>query len=263
MAPPRPRSTSVGSRAARRRPASANTLWTDDELRSSVDIYVLLLRLQMQGSDDKSEPVAQSLLSGPLALRNSAAIRYRMRNISAVVRGLGVPTLFDFSPAESVGTGVRSRIRSMLLDHRDFARLLSPMRRSRDDDRRDAFAALRILKDRIAEIEQELAWSGHNNPPERITSEGLDRDQFRQAVADVEMLEMQLQTPEPDPKAVEQSSSRLVQFALSIGKWLGRRATGFTDAALKTGATILVVKVAGLMPAIADAVESVARAIGH
>jgi hypothetical protein len=211
MAPPRPRSTSVGSRAARRRPASANTLWTDDELRSSVDIYVLLLRLQMQGSDDKSEPVAQSLLSGPLALRNSAAIRYRMRNISAVVRGLGVP----------------------------------------------------ILKDRIAEIEQELAWSGHNNPPERITSEGLDRDQFRQAVADVEMLEMQLQTPEPDPKAVEQSSSRLVQFALSIGKWLGRRATGFADAALKTGATILVVKIAGLMPAIADAVESVARAIGH
>jgi hypothetical protein len=122
---------------------------------------------------------------------------------------------------------------------------------------------VRVLKDRIAEIEQELVWSGHNNPPERLIPEGLDRERFRQALADVEMLEMQLQTPEPDAEVVEQSRSGLLQFALAIGKWLGRRATGFSDAALKTGATIMVVKIAGLMPAIADAVESVARAIGH
>jgi hypothetical protein len=137
------------------------------------------------------------------------------------------------------------------------------MRRSQSENRRDALAALRVLKERIDEIEQELSWSGHNNPPERLTCEDLDREQFRQALVDVAKLEVQLQTPDPDVEVVEQSRSRLVQFALVIGKWLGSRATGFADAALKTGATIMVVKIAGLMPAIADAVESVARVIGH
>jgi hypothetical protein len=186
-----------------------------------------------------------------------------MRNISAVVRELGVPTLFDFSPAESVGSGVRLRIRAMLLEHQDFSRPVSPMRRSESDNRREALTALRVLKDRIVEIEQELSWSGHNNPPERLTSEGLDREQFRQALADIGILEMQLQKPEPDVEVVEQSRSRLVRFAVAIGKWLGDRVTVFTDAALKTAAPIIVVKIAGLMPAIADAVETVARAIGH
>ncbi|MGF7009285.1 hypothetical protein, partial [Aminobacter sp. BE322] len=89
-------------------------------------MYVLLLRLQLHGADDRSEPLAQTLLSGALAQRNDAAIRYRMRNISAVVQELGAPILNDFSPAESVGRLVRPKIKAMLLEDTDFARILKP-----------------------------------------------------------------------------------------------------------------------------------------
>lgn len=50
---------------ARSEKVSANTPWTDDELRQSVEVYVLLLRLQLSGGDGRSEtgrlpPVAQA-----------------------------------------------------------------------------------------------------------------------------------------------------------------------------------------------------------
>src|SRR4051812_39418472 len=100
---------------------SANVLWTDDELRHSVEVYVLLLRLQLLGGD-RLEPVAHALLSRLLAQRNDAAVRYRLRNISAVVQELGGPILRDFSPAESVGRLVRPRIRAMLLGDPNLVR---------------------------------------------------------------------------------------------------------------------------------------------
>jgi hypothetical protein len=260
MAMARKRSSRTGTRS----PApSANTPWSDDELRRSVDVYVLLLRLQIQGMDERSEPIAQALLRGPLALRNSAAIRYRMRNISAVVRELGASTLIDFSPAESVGSGVRPRIREMLQENGDFVRLLGSNRRSLEQRRQDALTTLAALRERIAEVEGELSWVGHNNPPESIDAEGLDREQFRQALADVDNLAKQVQAERPDLPAAEQSRKRLVRFAVAIGKWVGARTTNFTDAALKTAAPVLVVKVTGLMPAIVEALELVARALSH
>lgn len=255
---------------ARRRAveASANTLWTDEELRRSVDVYVLLLRLQMQGMDERSEPIAQALLKGPLALRNGAAIRYRMRNISAVVRESGVQTLNDFSPAESVGSGVRSRIRAMLLENRDFARLRAAIvPSSQQQRRRDAFTALGALRDRIGEIEHELSLLGHNNPPEVIGAEGLDREQFRQALDDVDALADEVTAENPDLVRVRRSKSRLVRFAIAVAKWLGDRATNFTDENLKSIAKYagpaLALQVSGLLPAIVDALEAVAKALIH
>lgn len=249
-------------RAAREAP-SANTLWSDEELRRSVDVYVLLLRFQMQGMDQKSEPIAQALLSGPLALRNSAAIRYRLRNISAVVRELGAPTLVDFSPAESVGNGVRLRIREMLLENRDFALLLSVTARSREEERQDARTALEALRERIAEIEHEFTWMGHNNPPDVLSSDGLDQGQFRQAIADIDALQGELDAEEPNPARVQQSKSRLIQFAVLVAKWAGKRMTKFVDASLVAAGPALVVKVFGLMPTIVDALEAVGRAVSH
>ena len=146
---------------------SANTPWTDDELRASVEVYVTLLRLQLQGSKQRMETPAQAILGGVLGARNNAAIRYRMRNISAVVQEFGIPTLADFSPAESVGTIVRPRIRSLLLETSSFTRLLSPASTDADDARGAAIGALRILRREIEDLEAELAWRGHNGPPDR------------------------------------------------------------------------------------------------
>lgn len=242
---------------------SANTPWSEEELRQSVDAYVLLLRLQIQGMDQKSEPIAQALLSGPLALRNDVAIRYRMRNISAVVQELGAPVLVDFSAAEGVGSGVRPRIRAMLLDNGDFARLLNPSIRSPSEERQDAQIALEILRNRIANLEEELSWLGHNHPPETTASKEVGREQFRQALSDIDAIQTELQSTKPNKASIEQSKSRLVHFATALAKWAGERFTKLTDAALVAVAPVAVIKIFGLVPAIVDAVEAVARTLAH
>lgn len=241
---------------------SANTPWTDDELRQSVDVYVLLLRLQLRGSNGGSEPVAQALLSGPLALRNDAAIRYRMRNISAVVQELDGPVLKGFSPAESVGKLVRPRIRAMLLAEPDFVRLLAPTPNAGDDDRGDALKALAILRRQIEELEADLAWRGHNGPPEQadIGVQGTDLEEAREAIIAVES---ELEKPKPDEHVIKVGTSRILGLALKLTKWIGERTTKFVDAALVAAAPVAVAKVTGLLPAILNAVEAVGRAVGH
>lgn len=247
---------------ARSEKASANTPWTDDELRQSVEVYVLLLRLQLRGSDGRSEPVAQALLSGPLALRNDAAIRYRMRNISAVVQELDGPVLKGFSPAESVGKLVRPRIRAMLLDDPDFARLLSPTPDAGDDDRADALKALAILRRQIEDLEADLAWGGHNGPPDQDEI-GVEQTDLQDAQEAITSVEAELQKPQPDKDVVKTATSRIFDLALKLTKWIGERTTKFVDAVLVAGAPVAVAKVTGLLPTIINAVEAVGRAVGH
>ena len=247
---------------ARNEKVSANTRWSDDELRESIEVYVLLLRLQLRGSDAHSEPIAQTLLSGPLALRNDAAIRYRLRNISAVVQELDGPVLMGFSPAESVGKLMRPRIRAMLVDDPDFARLLAPMPNPSDDDRGDALKALVILRRQIEELEAHLKWRGHNGPPEQedIGVQVTDLEEARHALITVEG---ELEKSKPDKKVIKDGTSRILSLAVKLAKWIGERATKFIDAALVTAAPVAVAKVTGLLPTILNAVEAVDRAIGH
>lgn len=247
---------------ARSERISANTPWTDDELRRSVEVYVLLLRMQLRGSEGRTEPIAQALLSGPLALRNDAAIRYRMRNISAVAQQLNGPVLKGFSPAESVGKLVRPRIRAMLLADPDFARLLSPSQSSREDGRGDALKALELLRQQIEDLEAELAWRGHNGPPDQEDL-GLDRADLQAVSADIASVEAELEKPAPDAAAVEAGVGRIMGLALKLAKWLGERTTKFVDAALVAAAPVVVAKVSGLLPTIVNAVEAAGRAVGH
>lgn len=241
---------------------SANTPWTDDELRQSVEVYVLLLRLQLRGSDGRSEPVAQALLSGPLALRNNAAIRYRMRNISAVVQDLDGPVLKGFSPAEGVGKQVRPRIRAMLLNDPDFARLLAPIPDASHDHRGDAIKALAVLRRQIEELEADLAWRGHNGPPD-MDDAGLRRADLQETFASITSIEVELEKKDPDKAVVEAGTSRILGLALKLMKWIGERTTKFVDAALVAGAPVAVAQVTGLLPTIVNAVEAVARAVVH
>jgi len=169
----------------------ANIPWADDEIRRSVEVYVMLLRLQLHGADDRSEPLAQALLSGTLAQRNEAAIRYRMRNISAVTQELGAPILHDFSPAERVGRLVRQKIRTMLQEDADFARILKPSPDGESDPISNARAALRILRVRIEELERELVWRRHNGPPDQGDS-NAEHDDLRNALDDIRVIEGEL-----------------------------------------------------------------------
>lgn len=247
---------------ARRTIESANTPWTDEELRRSVEVYVLLLRLQIHGWDDRSEPLAQTLLSGALAQRNDAAIRYRMRNISAIVQELGAPILNDFSPAESVGRLVRPKIRAMLLEDTDFARILKPGAAGETDAISNARTALCILRDHIEDLERELAWRGHNGPPDQ-EDHSAERDQLRNALDDIGVIERELEKSTPNKELVKSRTTKLLGLAVTFGKWLGERTTKFVDAALVAAAPVAVAKVTGLLPALVNAVEAVSKAIGH
>lgn len=247
---------------ARKSAKSANIPWTDDELRRSVEVYVLLLRLQLHGGDDRAEPVAQALLGGTLALRNDAAVRYRMRNISAVVRELGAPVLRDFSPAESVGALVRPRIRAMLMDTPEFARILAPAKERPEDDRVRALRVLRTLRQYLEDLEHELSWRGHNRPPDQEEI-GLDRAELRSALDDIGVIETQLESAAPDAQVIAARTSNLLGLAKRLAKWLGDRTTKFVDAALIAAGPVAVAKVTGLLPLIVDSIEAVGRTLAH
>ena len=94
------------------------------ELADAVDAYVFLLRAQSVSVPFRGEAAALALLDEGLPGRNDASLRYRFRNISAVVSELGGPILNGFSPAEQVGAGVRPRLKALLLDSPEFRKIL-------------------------------------------------------------------------------------------------------------------------------------------
>jgi len=241
-----------------------NTLWTNDELRGSVETYILLLRFQVQGADTRWEPLAQALLRQSLARRNNAAIRYRMRNISAVVQELGGPVLADFSPAESVGARVRPKIRAMLLENAEFSRILNSGNGLELNTAADARSALRILRSHIEQLERELAWRGHNGPPGQGDA-NAELDQLRETIEDIDVIDAELKQPNPDTQIVKSRTAKLLKFVSKLGEWLGARTTKFADATLWAAGTVLgpigVAKVTGLLPPLANAIEVVAKAI--
>lgn len=243
-----------------------NAPWTDDELRRSVETYILLLRFQVQGADTRWEPLAQVLLSQSLTQRNNAAIRYRMRNISAVVKELGGPVLADFSPAESVGAVVRPKIRAMLLENAEFSRILNPGNGLELNTASDARAALRILRSHIEELEREFTWRGHNGPPDQGDT-NAELGQLRETIEDIDVIDAELERPNPDAQIVKSRVDKLLMFVGKLGEWLGVRTTKFVDATLSAAGTVLgpivIAKVTGLLPPLANAIEAVTKAIAN
>lgn len=247
---------------AQKSSTSPSVAWTDEELRRSVEVYVLLLRFQEKGSKERFEPLAQALLAGVLEERNDAAIRYRLRNISAVAQELGGPILRTFSPAESVGRLVRPRIREMLIADPAFARINAPVAKADPGDRAAAMDALRVLREQIDSLEREISWRNHNGPPDRSeTDEG--RADLRRALTDIDAIEAELQKPNPNPGVVQERSGRLLGLLSTFGKWIGARTTKFADATLLATAPLVAAKVTGVLPALINAVEAAAKAVGN
>jgi hypothetical protein len=248
---------------------TAGRLWTDTELAVSVDAYVFLLGLHHAGLSYPRSRAEVLLLEGPLSNRNDVALRYRMRNISAVVAELGGPTLPEYSPAEQVGTKVRARLRDILTEHPQFQRILTDSKKGQDFvrhyTRADALDRLEILRARLLEIEEEVVGIGigHNRPPEPIAMTEIGRVQFDQAREAIQWLKDEIQFVAPNHERVPTASSRLAEFGLKLALWAGERATKFTDVTLKILAPVIVAKVTGLAPLIVDALRAVADALGR
>lgn len=258
-----------------RGPVSSNKPWTDAELADAVDAYVFLLRAQASGLVFRREAAASALLDEGLPGRNEASLRYRFRNISAVVQELGGPLLFGYSPAEQVGTGVRERIRAMLLANVHFNELvaadrLSAIGRLATDatsvSRADALAALATLRRQIDEVEREFTGVrsiGHNNPPEPMAPVDDRRVAFEAARTDIATLETELAKPVVDQQVVTRHSEGLLKFGVRMTTWIGQRTTKFVDAFLVALAPAVVLQVTGLMPQLIEALSTVAKSVGH
>jgi len=227
-----------------------------------------MLQAQRAGLPYPKDVGTELLLSGPLNVRNDGSLRYRMRNISAVVSEMGGPLLAAYSPAEQVDTNVRMRLRAILAGHSHFRIILEeagapafPSRSGSTDSRIEALDRLARLRLEISELERELIGIGHNRPPEPLSTDGLNRVDFEQARQDIQALENQLKKPTPDSDATREHTSRLLEFGLKVALWVGERATRFTDITLKFLAPIVVAKATGLAPVLMDTLRAVARAI--
>jgi hypothetical protein len=247
---------------------SPNILWTDTELVCAIDAYVFMLQAQRAGLAYPKDIGTRLLLSGPLDIRNDVSLRYRMRNISAVVSEMGGPILADYSPAEQVGTNVRMRLRAILAGHSHFRAILEQTGVSAfnpsstlTDFRIEALDLLGRLRMQISDLERELIGIGHNRPPEPLSTDGLGRDDFERARLDIEALEGEVRELKPNPEVTEEHASRLLEFGLKVALWAGERATKFTDITLKLLAPVVVAKATGLAPLIVDALRAVARVV--
>jgi hypothetical protein len=251
---------------------NSDKLWTDEELSSAVEAYVFMLRAERLGLVQLKDANAQLLLAGHLIIRNEGSIRYRMRNISAVVSEMGVPTVSVYSPAERVGTNVRTRIRAILAGNQGFQEiLLQPSSKASAPSstdlsaelKSDALNRLSYLKVKISELERELIGIGHNRPPEPLNADAPDRAAFENARQDISALEEEIGRVVPNPDTVEKHVSRLLAFGLKVALWAGERVTTFTDASLKLLAPVAVAQATGLAPVLLDALRAVVRAMSH
>lgn len=89
-----------------------------------MEAYVFLLRAELAGVALTEVTATKSLFSGLLESRNDTSVRYRMRNISAVVNEMGGSALSIYPPAENVGVNVRRQIRALLNENKGFQALL-------------------------------------------------------------------------------------------------------------------------------------------
>jgi hypothetical protein len=114
----------------------------------------------------------------------------------------------------------------------------------------------------LQELEGELAWRGHNGPPDEGEADD-DRQNLQEALNDIGLLELELEKPDPNANVVRERSGRLLHLLSTFGKWLGARTTKFVDATLLAAAPMVAAKVTGILPLLINAVETAAKAVGH
>lgn len=233
--------------------------WTDEELSVAVETYRFLLRLQNGGYSCSENELALVLMGGPLARRNQASIRYRMRNISAILADRGFPILKAFSSAPRAGAGVRTRLEAMLFSEDDTGTAgVASVPGDEPDSPEEVLAkAERALRAALAELEREhlnTPGIGHNKPPESI--DRLRADDFRDAISTIEASRSELAAARLTAESAERRAQRLAGFGIRAAAWAGERLTKATDAALVTAARLgAVALLLAALPPLSRAIE--------
>lgn len=236
-----------------------------------MEAYVFLLRAELAGVALTEVTATKSLFSGLLESRNDTSVRYRMRNISAVVNEMGGSALSIYPPAENVGVNVRRQIRALLNENKGFQALLEAATNgpenapANSNSRSDLVNKLNALRIYVSELEREViglrrdVGVGHNNPPELLANDELQQSEFEQARLDIQTIEEEVGKDAPNTDAVNRHLNSLMKIGLKVALWIGERATKFTDASLTILAPIAVAKATGLTPVLFDAIAAASR----
>ena len=98
-------------------PEVKNNEWSDEELSESIAAYMEMLRLEQDGQAYIKTNYNEKLRQGALKARSSAAIEYRMQNISYVLENLGMPRISGYKPAKNIGLNLEKRVQNILKNY--------------------------------------------------------------------------------------------------------------------------------------------------
>ena len=244
--------------------------WTDDELRIAVETYRFLLRLQRGGQQCAENELVALLKGGLLGRRRQSSIRYRLRNISAILADRDFPILKAYSPAPRAGTRVRAKLESMLFAGPAVDYVAQKAGRSLGEGKSpeevlaQAEDALRAALGEFERLHEGTAPIGHNQPPESI--EGLTADDFRNAISALKASRAELVVARLTPEAARQRATTLAGFGIRAAAWSAERLTKATDAGLEAGARLAarlcVLALFASLPPVAMAIETLIRLAG-
>jgi 5-methylcytosine-specific restriction protein A len=103
----------------------ADTIWTIDELRTTVIAYIEMLNLELEGTKYNKAKYNEKIRSAGVN-RSRGSIEYRMRNISAVFESIGLPIIQGYLPAKNVGEKVSKEIIEIINESNIFNALFIP-----------------------------------------------------------------------------------------------------------------------------------------
>lgn len=95
-------------------PATSASSWSNEELMSAVQAYLLMLRLELKGEPYSKAEANRQLRDGPLAGRTKASVEFRMQNISAALYELKMPYIAGYLPARNIGSSVKEKMVELL-----------------------------------------------------------------------------------------------------------------------------------------------------
>ena len=234
-------------------------LWSDEELMTAIDSYLYLMSLERSCIDYSLTEITTFLLSGPLKNRNDASIRYRMRNISDVLKKLDWPILSIYSPAPQVGAGVRERIEAILISRSQQLTQIKKISQSsiKSEPLKSVSEKLNRLYKKLEEFgDQRPGHIGHNNPPEPIDDNPFTLQEINSAKESIQAIKDEINTLRPDNKKVEVKKNIVLRLGLKLAIWIGKRVTDFSKATAIAAGTAVGAWAVGLGPQILGTLHS-------
>jgi 5-methylcytosine-specific restriction protein A len=90
--------------------AKSQNKWSERDIRTSVEAYLLMLRIQQSGLKPNKSAIRDAYLPQLQGPRSTGSWERRMCNISAVFSDLGLPTVSGYGALRNVGKNVRNQV---------------------------------------------------------------------------------------------------------------------------------------------------------